>query len=109
MPSGSSDRGIHTIIDRNTRKLVHLQAGMFAEYVSDMMGEPQRPEGYPWGTVWLYRTARTPGARGTPETDVPPLVFNQQGILCKRGRIGPNKRLKEDLTATQGCYLRDGP
>ena len=92
------------MIDRNTQKLVHLQAGMFAEYVSDMMGEPQRLEGYPWGTVWLYRTARTPGARGTPETDVTPLVFNQQGILCKRGRIGPNKRLKEDLTATQGCF-----
>src|SRR5688500_16746925 len=68
MPSGPSDREIQAMIDRNNRNLVRLQADMFEEYVVNIMGRPQRLEGYSWGTVWLYRTALTKGARTTPET-----------------------------------------
>ena len=85
MPSGPSDREIRAIIDRNTRNLLRLQAGLFEEYVSDIMGPPQRVEGYSWGTVWLYRTALTKGARATAETDFTPLVFDRRGVLLGWG------------------------
>jgi hypothetical protein len=81
MASGLSDRAIQSMIDRNNANLLYLRAGMFAEYVSDTVGEPQRPEGYPWGTVWLYRMAMTHGARRTPGTDVAPLVFAQWNMV----------------------------
>jgi hypothetical protein len=86
MPSGSSDRELQAMIDRNTRNLSHLQVDLFEEYVSDIMGPPQRVEGYLWGTVWFYRTALTRGARATPETDYTPLVFDQRGVLLGWGR-----------------------
>lgn len=86
MPGGSSKREIQTMIDRNNRNLLRLQVGMFEEYVSDIMGEPQRLEVYSWGRAWLYRTAVTKGARGTPETDLTPLVFDQRGVLLGWGR-----------------------
>ena len=85
IPSGLSDRELQAMIDRNTRNLPRLQAHLFEEYVSDIMGPPQRVEGYPWGTVWLYRTALTKGARATPETDYTPLVFDQRGVLLGWG------------------------
>ena len=85
MPSGPSDREIQSLIDRNTRNLLRLQPEMFEEYVADVMGPPQRVEGYPWGTAWLYRTALTKGARTTPETDFTPLIFDQRGILLGWG------------------------
>jgi hypothetical protein len=85
MPNRSSDRELQTMIDRNTRNLLRLQADLFEEYVSDIMGPPQRVEGYPWGTVWLYRTALTKGARVTPETDYTPLVFDRRGVLLGWG------------------------
>jgi hypothetical protein len=59
---------------------------MVEEYVSDVMREPQRHEGYQWGTVWLYRTAMPHGARVTPETDLTPLIVDQRGILLGWGR-----------------------
>ena len=86
MPSGSSDRELQTMIDRNTRNLSRLQVDLFEEYVSDIMGPPQRVEGYLWGTVWFYRTAMTRGARATPETDYTPLVFDRRGVLLGWGR-----------------------
>jgi hypothetical protein len=85
MPSGPSDREIQAMIGQNTRNLVRLQADMFEEYVVDIMGPPQRVEGYPWGAVWLYRTALTKGARTTPETDFTPLVFDPRGVLLGWG------------------------
>jgi hypothetical protein len=57
------------MIERNTYHLLRLQAGLFEEYVLDIMGPPQRLEGYPWGTVWLYRTALTTHVRTTPGGD----------------------------------------
>jgi hypothetical protein len=85
MPSGPSDREIQAMIDRNHRNLVRLQADMFEEYVFNIMGPPQRLEGYSWGTVWLYRTAVTKGARTTLETDFTPLVFDRSGVLLGWG------------------------
>jgi len=86
MPSAPSDREIQAVIDRNTRNLLRLQVDMFAEYVSDIMGPPQRLEGYPWGIVWLYRTALTKKVHVTPETDFTPLVFGRSGVLLGWGR-----------------------
>jgi hypothetical protein len=85
MPSRLSDRELQAMIERNTRHLLRLQPDLFEEYVADIMGPPQRIEGYPWGAVWLYRTALTTGARTTPETDFTPLVFDQRGILVGWG------------------------
>jgi hypothetical protein len=86
MPRATGDSQVRAMVDRNNRNLRHLQVGMFQEYVPDIMGEPQRLEVYSWGTAWLYRTAMTNGARGTPETDLTPLVFDQRGILLGWGR-----------------------
>ena len=85
MPSGPSDRELQAMIDRNTRNLLRLQIDLFEEYASDIMGPPQRVDGYSWGTVWFYRTALTKGARATPETDFTPLVFDRRGVLLGWG------------------------
>jgi hypothetical protein len=85
-PSGPSERDLQAIIDRNTRNLLRLQADLFEEYVLDIMGPPQRLEGYSWGTVWLYRTALTKQARAMPDTDFTPLVFDPRGVLVGWGR-----------------------
>jgi Protein of unknown function (DUF3192) len=86
MPSGPSDRAIRAMVDRNNHNLLRLQAGMFEEYVNDIMGPPQRLEGYSWGIVWLYRTAWTKEARTTPKSDFTPLVFDRSGVLVGWGR-----------------------
>jgi hypothetical protein len=86
MPGGPSEREIRATIERNNRNLLRLQAGMFEEYVSDIMGEPQRKEVYSWGMAWCYRTGMTKGAHGTPETDLTPLVFDHRGVLLGWGR-----------------------
>jgi Protein of unknown function (DUF3192) len=86
MPSGPSDRAMQAMVDRNNHNLLRLQAGMFEEYVNDIMGPPQRLEGYSWGIVWLYRTAWTREARTTPQSDFTPLVFDRSGVLVGWGR-----------------------
>jgi hypothetical protein len=77
---------------------------MFEEYVSDTTGEPQRHEGYQWGTVWLYRTAMPHGARVTPETDLTPLIVDQRGILLGWGRDLLSEHIKryEELQGMGG-------
>jgi hypothetical protein len=84
--SGPSDRNLQATIDRNTRNLLRLQVDLFEEYVLDIMGPPQRIEGYPWGKVWLYRTALTKEVRTIPEADFTPLVFDHRRILLGWGR-----------------------
>ena len=37
--------------------------------VREVMGKPERSEGYSWGSAWLYRTAMTSGVYGTEDTD----------------------------------------
>ena len=64
MSGGPSDRNIQAMIDRNACNLLRLQVDLF-EHVFDIMGPPQRVEGYPWGLVWLYRTAARQGADHT--------------------------------------------
>jgi hypothetical protein len=86
MSSGPSARNIQALIDGNNRNLLRLQPDLFEEHVFDIMGPPQRVEGYPWGTVWLYRTALSTGVRTTPETDFTPLVFDRRRILLGWGR-----------------------
>lgn len=86
MPSGPSDRAMQAMVDRNNHNLLRLQAGMFEEYVNDIMGPPQRLEGYSWGIVWLYRTAWTKEARTTPQSAFTPLVFDRSGVLVGWGR-----------------------
>jgi len=66
MPRATGDSQIRAMVDRNNRNLRRLQVGLFQEYVSDIMGEPQRLEVYSWGTAWFYLTAINNGARGTP-------------------------------------------
>jgi len=83
------------MIERNNRNLLRLQVGMFQEYASDIMGEPQRLEVYSWGRAWLYRTAMTSGARGTPEADLTPLVFDQRGVLLGWGRDFLSDHIKQ--------------
>ena len=95
MPGGPSDRQIRAMIERNNRNLLRLQVGMFQEYASDIMGEPQRLEVYSWGRAWLYRTAMTSGARGTPEADLTPLVFDQRGVLLGWGRDFLSDHIKQ--------------
>src|SRR5262245_10813026 len=63
MSSGPSARSLQALIDRNRRNLLRLQPDLFEEHVFDIMGPPQRVEGYSWGTVWLYRTALTSAVR----------------------------------------------
>jgi hypothetical protein len=84
--SGPSNRDLQALAERNTRNLSHLQPDLFAEHVFSIMGPPQRVEGYPWGTVWLYRTRLTMGERTTPETDFTPLVFDRRRILLGWGQ-----------------------
>jgi hypothetical protein len=83
--SAPSEREIQAMIERNTHQLLRLQAGLFEEYVLDIMGPPQRLEGYSWGTVWLYRTELTTHVRTTPERDFTPLVFDPRGVLVGWG------------------------
>jgi hypothetical protein len=82
---------------------------MVEEYVSDVMREPQRHEGYQWGTVWLYRTAMPHGARVTPETDLTPLIVDQRGILLGWGRDLLSEHIKryEELQG-MGSLRRKG-
>jgi hypothetical protein len=86
MSSGPSVRSLQVLIDRNRRNLLRLQPDLFEEHVFDIMGPPQRVEGYSWGTVWLYRTALSTAVRTAPETDFTPLVFDRRRILLGWGQ-----------------------
>jgi hypothetical protein len=77
---------LQALIDQNNRNLLRLQPELFEEHVFDIMGAPQRIEGYPWGMVWLYRTALTTEVRTAPVSDFTPLVFDHRRILLGWGR-----------------------
>lgn len=68
------------------KKLLLLDIGMSKAKVLDILGEPEQNEAYPWGTVWLYRTAMTSGVYGTADSDFTPVVFDQSGELSGWGR-----------------------
>ena len=77
-------------INRNNAALMKLKAGMSQNEVRSIMGEPERCEGYPWGSAWLYRTAMTQGINGSiygsVDADCTPVMFNKNNILQGWGR-----------------------
>lgn len=76
---------IQKTIKENNAALLELRAGMSQSEVSNIIGEPKRNEGYPWGTIWLYRTAMS-DIYGTTDSDFTPVMFDQDGILQGWGR-----------------------
>ena len=63
-----------------------LRIGMAQDETRDIMGDPERSEGYEWGTAWLYRTAMTSGIYGTADSDFTPIVFHPDGKVIGWGR-----------------------
>jgi outer membrane protein assembly factor BamE (lipoprotein component of BamABCDE complex) len=77
---------VHSVISRNNKNLINLKIGMTQEQVQQHMGQPERSEGYEWGSAWLYRTAMTSGVYGTADGDFTPVVFDENGKLIGWGR-----------------------
>ncbi len=65
---------------------MELQIGMSQADVRTKMGDPERSEGYEWGSAWLYRTAMTSGVYGTTDGDFTPVVFDSSGKVVGWGR-----------------------
>lgn len=94
---------IQSLIKRNNFSLVKLETGMSQDEVRMLLGEPERSEGYQWGSAWLYRTAMTNGISGgiygTIDADFTPVMFDQDRILIGWGRNFYEQRLnKYELT-----------
>ena len=77
---------VQSEILRNNKNLMTLRIGMTQEQVLQNMGQPERSEGYQWGSAWLYRTAMTRGIYGTANSDFTPVVFDENGKLVGWGR-----------------------
>ena len=73
-------------ISLNNKNMMALKIGMSQEQVLQHMGQPERSEGYEWGSAWLYRTAMTSGVYGTADSDFTPVVFDEEGKLIGWGR-----------------------
>ena len=98
---------VQRAIKRNNNNLMELKAGMSKEQVRSIMKDPERSEGYPWGSAWLYRTAITKGISGgiygTVDSDYTPVVFNDEGNLVGWGRNFLIERTKRyELTIKEG-------
>ncbi len=98
---------VQRAIKRNNNNLMELKAGMSKEQVRSIMREPERSEGYPWGSAWLYRTAITKGISGgiygTVDSDYTPVVFTDEGNLVGWGRNVLIERTKRyELTIPGG-------
>jgi hypothetical protein len=70
----------------NNKNLLTLKIGMSQEQVLQQMGQPERSEGYQWGSALLYRTAMTSGIYGTTDNDFTPVVFDENAKLVGWGR-----------------------
>ncbi len=77
---------IQSAIKANNQKLMNLQVGMAQQDVHASLGDPERSEGYEWGSAWLYRTAMTSGVYGTADSDFTPVVFDSSHKLIGWGR-----------------------
>ena len=77
---------VQSRIQKTNSALLDLQIGVSRAETRELLGQPERSEGYPWGTVWLYRTAMTSGIYGTADSDFTPVVFDQEGALIGWGR-----------------------
>ncbi len=94
---------IQSTIKKNNSSLVQLQTGMTQNEVRIILGEPERSEGYQWGSVWLYRTAMTNGISGgiygSSDADFTPIMFDQNRILIGWGRNFYDQRVnKHEIT-----------
>ena len=82
--------GVKKTVNRNNAALMKLKIGMSQNEVRSIMGEPERGEGYPWGSAWLYRTAMTQGVRGSiygsVDADYTPVMFDKNSMLQGWGR-----------------------
>ncbi len=77
---------VQSTIKTNNENLLKLRVGIMRGEVEQIMGKPERSEGYKWGTAWLYRTAMTSGIYGTEDSDFTPVVFSNKDILLGWGR-----------------------
>jgi outer membrane protein assembly factor BamE (lipoprotein component of BamABCDE complex) len=77
---------VQSTINENNEKLLRMKIGATQENVIQLMGTPERSEGYAWGSAWLYRTAMTSGIYGTADSDFTPVVFDQDGKVVGWGR-----------------------
>ena len=77
---------IQSRIKDTNKALLNLKIWMPQKQVLTVLGEPERSEGYPWGSAWLYRTAMTSGIYGTADSDFTPVVFDDKGLLVGWGR-----------------------
>jgi len=77
-------------INKNNAALMKLKAGMNQNEVRSIMDEPEHCEGYPWGSVWLYRTSMAKGINGgiygSIDSDYTPVMFDKNNILQGWGR-----------------------
>lgn len=82
--------GVRGKIDRNNKNIMVLKIGMTKSEVREQMGEPERSDGYPWGSAWLYRTAMTQGIQGgiygSIDSDYTPIMFDTDDVLVGWGR-----------------------
>lgn len=77
---------VQSLIKTNNGDLLNLEIRMSKKTVKNIMAQPERSEGYQWGSVWLYRTAMTSGVYGTLDSDFTPIVFDKRGTLIGWGR-----------------------
>lgn len=77
---------VQSTIKANNQKLMTLQVGVSQADVRASLGDPERSEGYEWGSAWLYRTAMTSGVYGTADSDFTPVVFDSSRKLIGWGR-----------------------
>ena len=94
---------IESQVKRNNAGILNLRAGMDKAGVQKSLGKPARSEGYPWGSVWLYRTLMSQGAYIVPESDFTPLVFDADMKLAGWGRnyfIERQTRYQIELNST---------
>lgn len=85
---------VQSTIKHNNKDLLALNVGMTKYEVRKLLGDPERSEGYEWGSVWLYRTAMTSGIYGTADSDFTPVAFDQTNNLEGWGRNFFTERVK---------------
>jgi hypothetical protein len=77
---------VQSTINENNEKLLRMKIDASQEDVVQLMGRPERSEGYAWGSAWLYRTAMTSGIYGTADSNFTPVVFGQDRKVVGWGR-----------------------
>jgi len=85
---------VQSIIEKNNEALLNLRLGMVPDQIREIMGKPERSEGYTGGAVWLYRTAMTSGIYGSADSDFTPVVFDLNQKLVGWGRNFYVERVK---------------